>query len=220
MIPQLAPIGWGSSALAQIAVVSRGAGYAGASASSHSVPLPGSLVAGTLLFMVLAVANGTTITTPSGWTLVDSQSVTGGRIAAYTKVATGAEGSTVSVSISTSDNLFGFTWQLSGWDGVTPTFSTIAGGTNAAPDPGSVSFGTASKSTLVVAACRGSNTRTVTAAPSGYTNLNAQAVSFAEAGAAESALSSGSAENPGAFTLSGSTANGWAAMAYAIQGQV
>jgi hypothetical protein len=197
-------------------VISRASYGSSATATSHSVPLPGSRVVGKLLFMVATIPNSASFSTPAGWTQVSNVSATNRRMASYTRVIDGSEGSTVSVSISPSSHLCAFVWQIDNWDGNTPTFSTLATGTSAAPDAGAVSM-TAGIPALVLAVAWQTATSTITAGPAGYANFQSVQTSNNMSSGTAEFESLAASEDPGAFTSSAS--NDWLATAFASQGR-
>lgn len=104
------------------------------SASSVSANLPSGIAAGDLLvmFVSIATATGSTITTPTGWTQFLAQ-VTGQRTGAYYKVATGSEGSTQTVLLSDSGNTASFNVLLIRNQGSTYTVGAFAADDGTSP---------------------------------------------------------------------------------------
>ena len=104
------------------------------SAASVSANLPSGIVAGDLLVMFVSIATATAsiITTPTGWTQFLAQ-VTTQRTGAYYKIATGSEGATQSVSLSTNGNTASFNVLLIRNQGSTYTVGAFAASDTTSP---------------------------------------------------------------------------------------
>lgn len=95
--------------------------------TDHPVNMPATVTSGNLLLMPFTADAAPTITTPSGWTLLYSQSngttVTG---CAYARVATGSEGgTTVNVVTSAAENAAAQVFRITSWQG---TLAGVAAG--------------------------------------------------------------------------------------------
>lgn len=203
-------------------VVTRVTGNGVFSSSTASVSVPGSPVSGNLLILVIGGYNGpsgSSISTPSGWTLLTSR---GGGTAStqvayiFYKTASGSEGSTVTITITSTSGTASWGsvgYQISGWSG-TPQFGTFATGTSTSPDPPSVTP-TAGASLALALAAGGniSNNQSISAYPSGYSNgqlgNNTSAANRGWCAGAEATISGTSAVNPGAYTT-GQSSSWWA----------
>lgn len=84
-------------------------GTLGSGVTPVNAALPSGIVAGDLLVMFIAAgtASGAVITTPTGWTQVAVQTA-GNRSGAYYKIATGTEGATQAVTLSTNSDTSSF----------------------------------------------------------------------------------------------------------------
>ena len=119
------------------------------SATSIAVPYPASIAANNLLILIVGqkptTANGGTVTTPSGWTLITSLTGAGGygttlgadtgntNVFAYYKVAVGGETGTLAVTVGTTSVAWGQMYRLSGaagstWNVAAATGSDITAG--------------------------------------------------------------------------------------------
>jgi hypothetical protein len=187
-----------------------------ASTSSFVVNLPASLVSGNLLLMGV-VTQGGAVTTPSGWTLLNSVSSASPYYYLFRKTSTGSEGSTVTVTIAGA-GCGAVVYQISGWSG-TPAVGTAASGSGTTPDPPSVTASSSPFLSVSFAAGRySSGTQSITSVPSGYSNgiIGALASSGVVAAVfAAKGVAAGTTENPGTFTL-GLTSSTWRTQTVAI----
>ena len=149
--------------------------------SSISVNLPTGIVAGNGLIIIVTQYDGGTFTTPSGWTLINSTNNTGSAgptTAVYARVATGSEGSTVSVSTSTTQEATAISFRITSWYGAITSGieATASAQTTTTPNPPSLtaSWGNASNLWIAYVGSRGS--RTLTAYPTDYTLYQTQAL--------------------------------------------
>lgn len=87
--------------------------------TDHPVNMPATVTSGNLLLMPFTSDGSPTITTPSGWTLLYSQS--NGTVVmgcAFARVATGSEGgTTVNVVTSAAENAAAQVYRISSWQG-------------------------------------------------------------------------------------------------------
>lgn len=111
-------------------------------ASPLSINLPSSISAGHLLVMIIRSPSGATFTTPSGWTALVSNNTADGSddtTSIYYRIADGAEGATVSVTVSASTKASAVVWRITGSSSTdAPQLSTIATGNSTVPDPTTV----------------------------------------------------------------------------------
>lgn len=183
--------------------------------TSHTVSLPGSIVAGNLLLIFFATADIPTITTPANWNLLRNKQETAGATSQqsiFYKVATGSEGATVTITTGTSFRSAHATYQISGYSG-NPEASAGASGISGNPDPDSLTPSGGAKDYLWIASgtCR---SQTFSSAPTSYTNLLTAATSSQVAvGTARRELNATSTD-PGNFTITAS--NEWTGVTVAI----
>lgn len=172
MLPRKAPsTGNPPSVASQIATASSVNG------TSHTVSLPSGIASGNLLVFVMSLGSTTAgaTTLPSGWTTPVGS--TGGGIAmrASFKIATGSEGSSMSVSFANSTTLTGVVYRITGnrsgttqstdWSG---TLESLASST--APNPASYTIGHGASANLYLATLGWSGTgSSLSSYPSGYT---------------------------------------------------
>jgi hypothetical protein len=200
----MAMLGGLAPAAPDVAVVSVATFAASATASSHNVTLPSSS-AGNLLIMVLRAGTTTTATRPTGWDEVVTPRNSTGVTYIWKRTATGSEGATVSVSLSTSIRCTAVTYSISGvTQGVEGTFAA----TNVNNPPSqSASWGTDRNLFIAVMTNRRSDS-SVTAAPTNYGSLTTiapasdTATSRTRVSTATRILTAAS-DDPGAFTTSG-----------------
>lgn len=195
----------------------------GSPASSFSCPLPASIQANDLLIIFLALCGGSggATSTPSGWTNLFRKVLTSpaDELSCYYKVASGSEGSTVSVSASASENWAANAYRITGYQG-TPEAGTATSGNSTAPNPPSLSpsWGSAATLWLAVEGDRDTN-NTAATLPTNYTNGLFALVN--DSGTIRARCTSGrrfltaSSEDPGTFTLPGG--NQWGANTVAIR---
>jgi hypothetical protein len=189
-------------------------GTNGPSASSPAVvSLPASLVSGNKIVIIFGHNPTATVTTPSGWTLLDSVQSTIGtndrKLYIFEKTSDGTEGATVNITIS------GQTWsavayQISGSASATLVAKVGASVASVNPDPPNNNPGSSALTLWIAAACK-RQTTTLSAAPSGYANLVTGLSSGSNVStAAADKTSTASSEDPGTFTGTGS--DNWAAI--------
>lgn len=194
--------------------------------TTHAMNLPTGIQAGDLLLAVFnGAANQTyTLSLPSGWeSLYDA---TNGflRSRGAWRVATGDEGSTVSVSTAEGTRFSSEVFRITGWDdsGLAEdaiAVSTTVTGSSAAPDPGSRSLPWGDEPTLALAVAHSAAGGSITY-PSGFTEgLSAYTGVFnnfhARTSVARAEVDT-SPVNPGAFGI-GST-HLWTAHTIVVRG--
>lgn len=178
-----------------------------ASASSLTVSLPTGSADGDLIVVLLQTGSQSTTWTlnagSSGWTeLFD----TNGH-ACYYKVI-GASEANPTFDLSVSERSSYSALRIDGFSG-TPSVGTEGTGTSNAPDPAASPTPGGTDDHLFIATCGGDDgRRTVSGAPTNYSNLNTNTSGGGGGGCyvatAERQLNTGSAQDPGTFSASGS----------------
>lgn len=184
------------------------------SATAHLVNMPASVTAGWLLLMGFGFSPDTTVTTPSGWSIVAAKITDTATQIVYGKVADGTEGgTTVDVVTGVARPAAAQVYAISGWGGTLAT-NVVSGGGNTsggtptnAPDPPEVSWTWGALDELFIVFAHATATSTFTAAPTNYTDLTTtQAASAGSANwmasARRAVTADASPEDPGTFTLS------------------
>ncbi|MGR6923078.1 carbohydrate binding domain-containing protein [[Actinomadura] parvosata] len=184
---------------------------AGTSSSTFDVDMPATVNAGDLL--LIFCGRNVDIPAPSGWT-----SLGGGRLL-YGKVAGGDEdGTSVTLTASSSDEWAVQVFRVTGWhgtlaDGVRLGWGGSSGGLFRDPDPGPVDFPWGELPTLCIAAhavgirSDDPGPLTQTALPAGYTNGGFTHDTVASKpriylGTARREISGAASEDPGPFDIS------------------
>lgn len=171
--------------------------------TSHAITMPSSIGSGDLLILVFGCSGTPTITTPTGWTLLDT-STNGHTQSIFYRRATGSDSATVTTSTSqTSSHVV---YRIA--NAATPT-ATVTTGTSTNPNPPSSTNGSGTGNRLWIA----TDTQLVTslnvsAAPSGYASLINEP-GFATSGTAINVAEftgTSDTENPGTFTNANSAA--------------
>lgn len=180
------------------------------SGASHPANMPSVVVAGRILLAHVVNDDGNdTVTTPDGWTLIDSTPDGSAEVRAgwYKRLADGSEGgTTVNFATATSEDMVVTVFQIDGHDGIDNiSISTAVTATTASPNPGSVTFGWTGD-TLVIASVGSDDDDLATAYPTNYGNGITNATDSTGGVTASLATRNvtGSSEDPGAFTLAGS----------------
>ena len=152
-------------------VAATNSGWVNGTASPHTVNLPAGIAAGDRLIVLFALADTRTVTTPAGWTLisnVDNPAVFGSskRLYAFTKVASGSEGATLSLTISGSTSSAHTSYRISGASQTTdPYIAANAGALSTHPDPPALTPGTTDDFLWI--ACEANAGLSATARPTG-----------------------------------------------------
>ena len=197
----------------------------GTNTTAHAVTMPSSVSAGDLLLMLVTSDGSANQTTPSGWTalFLNQRSGTAVTFSAFTKVATGTEGgTTVNVATSATEQAAAQVYRITSWYGNLSGVVTSASatGTNASPNPASLTPSWGAGNTLWIAthAADHNSTRSTTAYPANYTNglhtqsnTGSSAVHVSSARRAQNAAT----EDPGTFTMSAS--DDWVARTIAVR---
>lgn len=188
--------------------------------ATFAAPLPSGIQSGELLIVFCHFGNGT-LTTPSGWNLLFTATAGTGRFSGFYRVATGSEGSTVSITGSASSSWAINSYRISGYQG-SPECGTAATGTGFSPDPPSLSPSWGAKKTLWIAAMgRQTGSGTTSTVPANYTDpLNYAhsviAVVSAQCSSGRRELEA-SSENPAAFSSGSGGTPEWVAQTVAVQ---
>lgn len=182
-----------------------------ASGTSHNVSMPATVNSGDLLITLFGNDSNATVTTPSGWTLIDNTvNGTDPRFSSYYRIADGSEdGTTVDFVTSADEAASAQVYRISGWHGTTaPEIGTPATGSSAAPDPSSTTPSWGAADTLWIATAGWNRDRTVSAYPTNYTGNNTDTVSGAGAGGVGVGSATrdlnATSDDPGTFTISAS----------------
>ena len=194
-------------------------------ATAHLVNMPATVNAGDLLLCIFACDALPSVTTPSGWTSINSYSFSN-RTAIFAKIASGSEGgTTVDFVTSASEAATAQVYRITGVSGgVTSSdiTSAHATGTGSNPDPPNLDpsgWGTLDTLWIAVASCS-DPVSGVTTYPTNYTNGT---YSQSGSGTTHVQLASArrenntAAENPGTYTLNASAGNGWSGITIAIR---
>jgi len=198
--------------------------------SSHTIDLPSGVESGDLLIIVFSgygtLALHTVAWPPAGWTsLADKGGNSNHHLGIAYKVATGGEGS--NVTVTTSNNAFSAhnSFRISGYEGVPEISCDPATTGSANPNPPSLTPSWGYKNTLWIAGfgAEDHNLRTLDADPANYSNElfivggNAGDSRYAYAGTVRREYYAAT-ENPGAFTMSGTV--DWYGFTVAVQGAI
>lgn len=185
--------------------------------TNHTVNLPSGIEAGNLLLVFFASDGGPTITFPEGWTqLFQTGANTACKFGAWYRIADGTEGSTITVTTSNNQMTAHTSYRITGYSG-TPEVATATTGIDYSPNPPSLTPSWGALDTLWFACCGYNSNLTVTVYPTNYTNGRYDRANNTEGcgtGSARRELNAAS-ENPGMFTLSGSTQ--WVANTVAVK---
>lgn len=177
--------------------------------TSHTVSLPASLAAGDLLIVFFVNEDDTTVTTPSGWSVLKSMLETGGATSKTTifyKTSDGGEGSSLAITTSSSRVSTHAAYRITGWSG-TPEVSTGATSTTGEANPDSLTPAGGAKDYLWIVVAGKRNTTSVSGYPTNYTGsqlfiaddgaLGGSSITVATRG-----LNSAGPEDPGSFAHS------------------
>ncbi len=179
--------------------------------TTHTIDMPATCTTGNLAVAVFGTDADPTITwDEAGWTQLGGNLGPGSGSAGQlrVKVATGGDaGDSFTISTSTSQQSASFTFCIQDWEGTLAgaEAGTVATGTTTTPDPPSVTPSWGSDDTLWIPICVNDSFDTVTvySYPDNQANING-----ANAAGASVAISSdeltGTTQNPGTYTLSGS----------------
>lgn len=193
-------------------------GNSGGNTTSHTVLLPGSIQAGDLLIAMFGTDGTPTVTFPGGWTTIFSQSNGFNKLVVAYRFADGSEGGSISVTTSSSEGSAHTVYQVRNHDsGNPPEVAAVSDGSSTNPNPGSLSPSGGAKDYLWLAVqANDDGTRSVSSYPSSYSGGRNDRWSQGQGvgvGSAHRSLNAAS-EDPGTFTLSGSTS--WLATTLAV----
>lgn len=192
--------------------------------TSHTVNLPSGIGAGNLIIVIFVVDGVPVITFPAGdWTAlysVDGPASSVRNEAVY-READGTEGGTITVTTDTAQRSAHVSARFTGMedpDTQAPEAASVGGGTDANPDPPSLTPTSGAKDYLYLAiAGYDDGTQTVTAYPTSYDdnqlNPRADHAGGVGAGFAKRELNADS-DDPGTYTISG--AEWWTAATVAV----
>lgn len=217
-LPGMFPAGAAAAIASSFPIVqATNSGFTSSSASSYAAPLPASIQAGELLLLFVATNNTVTHTTPSGWSLGFTQSSSGARLSCFYKVASGSEGSSVTVSYSGSCHSSINSYRISGYQG-TPEVGTAATGTSTSPNPPNLAPSWGSAKTLWFAAIglQVNLSAVTTTPPSGYgSEVIAGTATLTPRAASSRRELQASSEDPGTYAITQSIP--WVANTVAIR---
>lgn len=190
--------------------------------TSHTVNLPASISAGDLLIVFFVNEDDTTVTTPTGWTLLKAMLETGAatnKMSIFYKVATGAEGATLSITTSSSRVSSHISYKITGYTGA-PQVSTGATSTSGNPNPDSLTPSGGAKDYLWIAACSTRFTSgAISSYPTNYSGSNLNSRITGALGGSNVAVGTrnlnASSEDPGTFDFP--TNQYWTACTIAIE---
>jgi len=186
-------------------------GYDG-TGTSHTVNLPSGIASGDLLLVFFNSESNPTITFPDGWyNLFQASYSTNVTFGAWYRIADGTEGSTITVTTSTSQSTDHTSYRITSYSG-TPTVGTAVTGIGTTPNPPSLTPSWGAKDILWFAAVGYWGSFNISAYPTNYTNGRKDGLNLC-LGTARRELNAAS-EDPGTFTLTGSAL--WVANTVAI----
>lgn len=178
------------------------------SVSSHPVNLPSGITAGDLLLLFVAINSNPTVTDPSTWTPLVS-AVNSDTFRIYAKIASGSEGSTVTVGLNSNQRVAAVAYRITGArNGVTSSeiaVSSAVTGSSATPDPPSLTPSWGSAENLWIAVTFASDSSfTFSSYPTNYSlgqnNVQPGAAGNSSAVSVAARLLTGTSEDPGVFT--------------------
>ena len=186
------------------------------SSSNPAAALPASIASGELLFLFFASdAAGQSIGTPTDWTLLVTQ--TNARV--FYKIATGSEGSTVTVPFTPNARPWAArSFRVSGHNSSSAPEAASATGTGTSPDAPSLTPTGGSKEYLWIWSVHVGDedfgAGTVSSFPTNYTTNADQVGTTAAAVGTSYRANTASSENPGTGTLSAGAP--WTAVTIAV----
>jgi hypothetical protein len=182
--------------------------YNATSGTSHAINLPASIASGDLLLAFVTCNAAPSLSFPAGWTQIfDTANGTQMRLVGYYRDADGTEGSTVTVTLGTSQRCGAVTYRITGHDtGAPPQSGTAVAATTANPDPPSLTPTGGAKDYLwfeVVGIDNSANQ--LTAASTGYANIHESTATANNRVSTARRESNASTEDPGTCTITAST---------------
>jgi ribosomal protein S19 len=194
----------------------------GSTAATNKVcNLPTGISSGDLLILILRSAASDTHSTPSGWTalaLNDGADAADDITSVFYRVASGTEGSTVTVNGTASVKFAAVCWRITG--GGTPQLSSIATGSSTAPNSPSFTPSGGAQDYLWVSLIGFAGTGSVSSGPASYLNVTSANSGFGSTTASNCRVAgatrqlNAATEDPGAWTISASAA--WSAWTLAV----
>lgn len=185
--------------------------------TSHTVSLPASVQADDLLIVVFVADGSTTVSWPGSWVSIFHSAGSVTLDVGWLKAAGGE--TSIAVTTGGSENSAHSSLRISGGGdpaSTSPTTSSGATGTDAAPDPDSHTPGGTQDFLWIAAAGHDDGRDAITTEPSGYANLNViQSSAATGCGVGTAELDSAAAtEDPDVFTLDNTEQ--WAACTIAV----
>ncbi len=202
-------------------VAATNGGNSGANTTSHTINLPTGINSGDLLIVIVSIDVVPTVTWPSGWTsTVLFTTAMPNNFATFTaayRIADGTEGSTITITTSSSEGSAHTSWRITGYQG-TPEFCGPTTANTSSPNPCALTPSWGADDVLWLAVCGYNGNHSITAYPANYSNTinNRWANSNGTGVGSGERLLNAASEDPGAFTLSAS--NDTAASTIAIRG--
>ncbi len=196
------------------AIVSTATSYCNTDRTSHAVTLPSGLEAGNLL-LILFVTDGTPgVTAPDGYYSQGEKNGTATQLLVSFKVIDGTEGSSLTITTTSSEQSAHLAIQLSGAAGI--RLGGGATGTTSQPNPGSFTTPWDEDDTLWIATCGWDYNRSLSAYPSNYSyGLWTRANTTGGCGVAAAFREyKATSEDPSYFTLS--YGDEWAAITIGV----
>lgn len=183
--------------------------------TSHTVSLPSSYAKGDLLivFFMSFTPDGGTITWPSDWTQMFQTPGTIHRSAAY-KIASGSEGTTITVTSSASGSSSHCSYAIEDY-GAVPVYGEAATGASTSPDSGSLTVPWGAYAGTLWLTAQFNNGAYCTGYPTGWSGGQFTNTTTSGVGVAWNQTQATSV-NPSAFTISPSKS--WYAYTFGIRG--
>ena len=180
----------------------------GSNTTSHTINLPASIGSGDLILVLFCVDGNGTATTPTGYTAVFTNIGSTQRTCLYYRIADGTEGSTISITTSTTQQSSSAAYRITSWHGTTPPEGATVTGSNTTPDPPNLAPSWGAEDNLYICGWGyNDGTTTTTAFSTNYTGSQLSPNSGG-AGGTGCAISTrdlnGSSDNPGTGTISAS----------------
>jgi hypothetical protein len=196
-------------------IASNSSGSTSVGATQIATAFPSGVTAGNLLLLFVARLNAMTMTWPSGWTPLVTN--TANDSAFEVRWRAYQAGDTSPTITGTASAYVYRMLRISGHHpGTAPEASTLVTGTSTTPNPGSLDpAGWGTESTLWISAQSNAGTSAPSAYPADYGGVLANAGSFGPALALAMRESTTSSQDPGTFTLPASQV--WAAVTIAIR---
>jgi len=209
------------------ALVTSFVGSTTSNGTTHNITVASGIISGQLLLVFVSADGAPDITTStSGWTRDGVAQSFNSAVAQakFYKIADGSEsGSTLAITTSANERISWVGLVIQSWQGSAPnTGFTITGGgstgTDANPDPASITGGSTNDDYLFVACYSVDSNKTTSSYPTGYTTIQLSQSEGSTNGsgvgvAAKQITGSSVVDNPGTYTISGAddwmTTAGW-----------